>query len=104
MYRGLERLLEGRLLQIHISPHTFTSIARREPQVQPAFAARHIVAGPSIRRRPLGAVLGSVYPPCAIAHVGGGVGCAVVGIELLGGTAVIGDHAGGWGLGDGGGV
>ena len=95
MYQGLERLLEGRLLQIHIPPHTFTSIARREPQVQPIVTGGDVVAGPFIGRGPLGAVLGSVYPPGAIAHVGGGVGCAAVGVELLGGTAVIGDHASG---------
>ena len=77
------------------------AIPRRKPQVQPISTARHVVAGPSVGRGPLGAVLVALDPPCACAWVGGGVDRAGVLVEALGGTAVQGDDAGGQGEFDG---
>lgn len=88
---GFVLLSDLGLLQVHVPDHTFTAIACREPYVQPISTARHIVAGPSVRRRPLGAVLRPVCPPRTCACAVGGVDCAAVPVELLRFTAVIDD-------------
>ena len=97
----LSKFSVAQSIQIHIPPHTLTAVPRRKPQVQTVCADHHIVAGPSIGRGPLGAVLAALDPPCAGAWVSGGGNRAGVLGEALGGTAVQGDDAGGQGEFDG---
>ena len=86
-----------RLPQIHIPPHALAAVPRCKPQIQSVLTAGHGVAGPAVGGGPLGAVLRAVDPPSACAWVVGGVDCAAVGVELLGGAAVVGKGAGGEG-------
>ena len=95
--QGIQFSMRARLPQIHIPPDTLTAVPRGKPQIQPVLAAGDGVAGPAVGGRPLRAVLRAVDPPRACAGVVGGVYCAAVCVELLGGTAIIGHGAGGEG-------